>query len=50
VVRPLTESARLAAADCARKAVRLIEQGAVWRGTARRRETCRSGTKVVIEP
>ena len=39
VVRPLTESARLAAADSARKAARLIEQGAVWRGTARRRET-----------
>ena len=39
VVRPLTESHRLAAADSARRAVRLIEQGAVWRGTTRRRET-----------
>ena len=39
VIRPLTESSRLAAADSARQAARLIEQGAVWRGTARRRET-----------
>ena len=39
VIRPLTESARLAAASSARQAARLIEQGAVWRGTARRRET-----------
>jgi hypothetical protein len=38
VVRPLTESSRLAAADSARRAARLIEQGAVWRGTVRRRE------------
>ena len=39
VIRPLTESARLAAASSARQAARLIEQGAVWRGTTRRRET-----------
>lgn len=39
VIRPLTESARLAKASSARQAARLIEQGAVWRGTARRRET-----------
>lgn len=39
VIRPLTASARLAAADSARQAAQLIEQGAVWRGTARRRET-----------
>ena len=39
VIRPLTESSRLAAAASARQAARLIEQGAVWRGTARRRET-----------
>ena len=39
VVRPLTESARLAAANSSRQAARLIEQGAVWRGTVRRQET-----------
>lgn len=39
VIRPLTASSRLAAASSARQAARLIEQGAVWRGTARRRET-----------
>ena len=39
VIRPLTESSRLAAASSARQAARLIEHGAVWRGTARRRET-----------
>ena len=39
VVRPLTESARLAAANSSRQAARLIEQGAVWRGTVRRQKT-----------
>ena len=33
VLRPLTEQERLRAADSSRRAVRLIEQGAVWRGT-----------------
>jgi len=39
VVRPLTASDRLAGANSSRQAVRLIEQGAVWRGTVRRQET-----------
>ena len=39
VVRPLTASDRLAGANSSRQAVRLIQQGAVWRGTVRRQET-----------
>ena len=38
VLRPLTDHERLRAADSARRAVRLIEQGAVYRGTMRSRE------------
>ena len=38
MLRPLTDHERLRAADSARRAVRLIEQGAVYRGTQRTRD------------
>ena len=39
VLRPLTDQARLRAAESGRRAVRLIQQGAVYRGTLHTRET-----------
>ena len=38
ILKPLTDHARLQAADCSRKAVRQIQQGAVYRGTIQTRK------------